>query len=74
MKHFVRRMQALAASLVVVAAGLQAQKAPRDMDRFIDQLMKKMTLEEKIGQLQPARDRRDHYRTGEKQRCSQTNP
>ena len=35
MKHFVRRMQALAASLVVVAAGLQAQKAPRDMDRFI---------------------------------------
>lgn len=51
MKHFVRRMQALAASLVVVAVGLQAQKAPRDMDRFIDQLMKKMTLEEKIGQL-----------------------
>ena len=51
MKHFVRRMQALAASLVVVAAGLQAQKAPRDMDRFIDQLMKKMTREEKIGQL-----------------------
>lgn len=51
MKHFVRRMQVLAASLVVVAAGLQAQKAPRDMDRFIDQLMKKMTLEEKIGQL-----------------------
>lgn len=51
MRHFVRRMQALAASLVVVAAGLQAQKAPRDMDRFIDQLMKKMTLEEKIGQL-----------------------
>lgn len=44
-------MQALAVSLVVVAAGLQAQKAPRDMDRFIDQLMKKMTLEEKIGQL-----------------------
>ena len=51
MKHFVRRMQAFAASLVVVAAGLQAQKAPRDMDRFIDQLMKKMTLEEKIGPL-----------------------
>lgn len=41
MKHFVRRMQAFAASLVVVAAGLQAQKAPRDMDRFIDQLMKR---------------------------------
>ncbi|WP_320887914.1 beta-glucosidase BglX [Bacteroides sp.] len=51
MKHFVRRMQAFAASLVIVAAGVQAQKAPRDMGRFIDQLMKKMTLEEKIGQL-----------------------
>ena len=58
-------MQAFAASLVIVAAGVQAQKAPRDMDRFIDQLMKKMTLEEKIGQLN--RDRRDHYRTGKKQ-------
>lgn len=44
-------MQAFATSLVIVAAGVQAQKAPRDMDRFIDQLMKKMTLEEKIGQL-----------------------
>lgn len=44
-------MQAFAASLVIVAAGVQAQKAPQDMDRFIDQLMKKMTLEEKIGQL-----------------------
>ncbi len=28
MKHFVRRMQAFAASLVIVAAGVQAQKAP----------------------------------------------
>lgn len=44
-------MQAFAASLVIVAAGVQAQEAPRDMGRFIDQLMKKMTLEEKIGQL-----------------------
>lgn len=44
-------MQAFAASLVIVAAGVQAQKAPWDMGRFIDQLMKKMTLEEKIGQL-----------------------
>lgn len=26
-------------------------KAPQDMDRFIDALMKKMTVEEKIGQL-----------------------
>ena len=28
-----------------------AQKSPQDMNRFIDVLMKKMTLEEKIGQL-----------------------
>lgn len=30
---------------------VQAQKSPQDMDRFIDALMKKMTVEEKIGQL-----------------------
>ncbi len=28
-----------------------ARKSPQDMDRFIDVLMNKMTLEEKIGQL-----------------------
>ena len=61
MKHFVRRMQAFAASLVIVAAGVQAQKAPRDMDRFIDQLMKKMTLEEKIGSAQPAGKANQQY-------------
>ena len=31
--------------------GLQAQKPPQDMDRFLDSLLKRMTLEEKIGQL-----------------------
>ena len=31
--------------------GLQAQKSPQDMNRFVDNLMKRMTLEEKIGQL-----------------------
>ena len=31
--------------------GLHAQKSPQDMDRFIDNLMRRMTLEEKIGQL-----------------------
>ena len=41
-------------SLLLLAAGFlsaAAQKSPQDMDRFIDALMKKMTVEEKIGQL-----------------------
>lgn len=41
-------------SLLLLAAGFlsaTAQKSPQDMDRFIDALMKKMTVEEKIGQL-----------------------
>lgn len=43
-------------SLILVTAligtvTIQAQKSPQDMDRFIDALMKKMTVEEKIGQL-----------------------
>ena len=43
-------------SLLVLLAlllplGLQAQKPPQDMDRFLDNLLKRMTLEEKIGQL-----------------------
>lgn len=33
------------------ALSLQAQKSPQDMDRFISSLMSKMTVEEKIGQL-----------------------
>lgn len=37
--------------LSIPLVGLQAQKAPQDMNRFIDNLMKRMTLEEKIGQL-----------------------
>lgn len=37
--------------LSVPLLGLQAQKSPQDMNRFIDNLMKRMTLEEKIGQL-----------------------
>lgn len=36
---------------LIGATALQAQKSPQDMDRFIDALMKKMTVEEKIGQL-----------------------
>ena len=40
--------------ILFFATGLltaSAQKSPQDMDRFIDALMKKMTTEEKIGQL-----------------------
>ncbi|WP_455666254.1 beta-glucosidase BglX [Phocaeicola sp.] len=36
---------------MVATMSVQAQKSPRDMDRFITNLMNKMTLEEKIGQL-----------------------
>ena len=35
---------------LLLPLGLQAQK-PQDMDRFLDNLLKRMTLEEKIGQL-----------------------
>ena len=44
----------LSLSALLFAAGFltaSAQKSPQDMDRFIDVLMNKMTLEEKIGQL-----------------------
>ena len=36
---------------LLLPLGLQAQKSPQDMDRFLDNLLKRMTLEEKIGQL-----------------------
>lgn len=35
---------------LLLPLGLQAQKPPQDMDRFLDNLLKRMTLEEKIGQ------------------------
>lgn len=37
--------------IVLVSTSMFAQQAPKDMDRFIDALMKKMSIEEKIGQL-----------------------
>jgi len=49
-KQSVRTSVLLAAAFLSTAA-IQAQKSPQDMDRFIDALMKKMTVEEKIGQL-----------------------
>lgn len=37
--------------LLLILPAARAQKSPQDMNRFIDALMKKMTIEEKIGQL-----------------------
>lgn len=37
--------------LLAMALTAQAQKSPQDMNRFIDALMRRMTTEEKIGQL-----------------------
>ena len=51
MKKVFRRTSVLLAAAFLSTAAIQAQKSPQDMDRFIDALMKKMTVEEKIGQL-----------------------
>ena len=51
MKKVFRRTSVLLAEAFLSTAAIQAQKSPQDMDRFIDALMKKMTVEEKIGQL-----------------------
>lgn len=51
MKHLLFKLQPFLVLLVFTAVSAYAQKSPVDMDRFIDDLMKKMTLEEKIGQL-----------------------
>ena len=51
MKKVFRRTSVLLAAAFLSTAAVQAQKSPQNMDRFIDALMKKMTVEEKIGQL-----------------------
>jgi len=51
MKKVFRRTSVLLAAAFLSTAAIQAQKSPQDMDRFIDALMKKTTVEEKIGQL-----------------------
>ena len=38
-----------AARDALIGVTVQAQKSPQDMDRFIDALMRRMTVEEKIG-------------------------
>lgn len=51
MKYLLFKLQPFLVLLVFTAVSAYAQKSPVDMNRFIDDLMKKMTLEEKIGQL-----------------------
>lgn len=70
-KIFKRTSLLLATALIGVTATVQAQKSPQDMDRFIDALMRRMTVEEKIGQLNLPGDRRDHHRSGKEQRRGQ---
>lgn len=51
MRGLLKRMKTLTVVSTVAVAGASAQQPPLDMDRFIDDLMSRMTLEEKIGQL-----------------------
>ena len=51
MKKIIKNVSALLVAALMGAMTVQAQKTPQDMNRFIDALMKKMTVEEKIGQL-----------------------
>lgn len=50
-KHLFFKFSSFLALFVWTALCAYAQKSATDRDRFIDNLMKKMTLEEKIGQL-----------------------
>lgn len=51
MNKIFRRIKQVVPFVMIATLSVQAQKSPQDMDRFIGNLMKKMTLEEKIGQL-----------------------
>ena len=51
MKHLLFKLQSFLALLMFTAVSAYAQKSPVDMNRFIDALMKRMTVDEKIGQL-----------------------
>lgn len=48
MKAIFKKASLLLMGTLMGIASAQAQKSPQDMDRFIDALMKKMTVEEKI--------------------------
>ena len=47
MKKILKRTSLLLISALMSIAAAQAQKSPQDMDRFIDALMKKMTVEDR---------------------------
>lgn len=51
MNRLTKTFSILLAAIFIGTTGVQAQKSPQDMNRFIDALMKKMTVDEKIGQL-----------------------
>lgn len=51
MSKVIKKLSMLLAVVLTATISLQAQKSPQDMNRFIDALMKKMTVDEKIGQL-----------------------
>lgn len=51
MNKIFHKIKQVAPFVMIATLSVQAQKSPQDMDRFISNLMKKMTLEEKIGQL-----------------------
>ncbi len=51
MNRLTKTFSILLAAMFIGTTGVQAQKSPQDMNRFIDALMKKMTVDEKIGQL-----------------------
>lgn len=51
MKRTNNRLRAILSVLLLGALTVQAQKPPQEMIRYVDALMKKMTTEEKIGQL-----------------------
>ena len=51
MSKVIKKLSILFAIALSGTISVQAQKSPQDMNRFIDALMKKMTVDEKIGQL-----------------------
>ena len=51
MSKVIKKLSILFAIVLSGTITVQAQKSPQDMNRFIDALMKKMTVDEKIGQL-----------------------
>ena len=67
-------LAALAFSALTVTATPKestSQGTPQNMDKFITELMGKMTLHEKIGQLEFAGDGKHRYRTSQEQRRCQ---